>query len=126
MPSPAATRGARIFTNTNVEKINLKNGRVHEVVTNQGTIQTEIVVNASWGGPAGGWALENLRSAWRDVARFFVVSFPAAASRMKNDATSLEVSPSPSTCFVDLAVDPRDLAKPDVTFFVFHVEDVVD
>src|ERR1700690_2574433 len=31
-----------------------------------------------------------------------------------------------STRFVDLAVDPRDLAKPDVTFFVFHVEDVVD
>src|SRR5688500_5102859 len=29
-------------------------------------------------------------------------------------------------CFVDLAVHPRDLAKPDVTFFVFHVEDVVE
>src|ERR1700685_1610689 len=27
--------------------------------------------------------------------------------------------------FVDLAVDARDLAKPDVTLFVFHVEDVV-
>jgi hypothetical protein len=32
----------------------------------------------------------------------------------------------PTTRFVDLAVDPRDLAKPDVSFFVFHVEDVVD
>ena len=48
----SARRAAgRIFTNTNVEKINLKNGRAHEVVTDQGTIQTEIVVNASglWG-----------------------------------------------------------------------------
>ena len=33
---------------------------------------------------------------------------------------------STATCFVDLAVDPRDLSKPDVPFFVFHVEDVVD
>src|SRR5262249_47177221 len=30
-----------------------------------------------------------------------------------------------TTRLVDLAVDARDLAKPDVTFFVFHVEDVV-
>ena len=38
-----------------MEKINLKNGRVHEVVTDQGTIQTEIVVNASglWGREVG-------------------------------------------------------------------------
>ena len=51
----AKSRGARIFTNTNVEKINLKNGRVHEVVTDQGTVQTEIVVNASglWGREVG-------------------------------------------------------------------------
>jgi hypothetical protein len=31
-----------------------------------------------------------------------------------------------TTRFVDLAVDTRDLAKPDVTLFVFHVEDVVE
>jgi glycine cleavage system aminomethyltransferase T/glycine/D-amino acid oxidase-like deaminating enzyme len=51
----AKRRGARIFTDTNVEKINLKNGRVHEVVTNLGTIQTEVVVNAAgqWGGEVG-------------------------------------------------------------------------
>ena len=51
----AKNRGARIFSDTNVEKINLKNGRVHEVVTNKGTIQTEIVVNASgqWGREIG-------------------------------------------------------------------------
>src|SRR4029077_1930643 len=33
---------------------------------------------------------------------------------------------SASSGFVDLAVDPRDLAEPDVTFFVFHIEDVID
>lgn len=51
----AKNRGAKIFTNTIVEKINLKNGRVHEVVTDKGTIQTEIVVNASgmWGRETG-------------------------------------------------------------------------
>jgi glycine cleavage system T protein len=51
----AKNRGAKICTNTIVEKINLKNGRVHEVVTDKGTIQTEIVVNASgmWGRETG-------------------------------------------------------------------------
>jgi len=51
----AKSRGARIFQDTNVEKINLKNGRVSEVVTDQGTIQTEIVVNAAgqWGKEVG-------------------------------------------------------------------------
>jgi 4-methylaminobutanoate oxidase (formaldehyde-forming) len=51
----AKNRGARIFTNCSVEKINLKDGRVHEVVTDKGTIQTEIVVNAAgqWGREVG-------------------------------------------------------------------------
>lgn len=51
----AKNRGARIFLDTDVEKINLKNGRVSEVVTNKGTIKTEIVVNAAgqWGGEVG-------------------------------------------------------------------------
>ena len=49
----AKSRGARIFEETNVEKINLKNGRVSEVVTDKGTIQTEVVVNA-----AGQWGKE--------------------------------------------------------------------
>lgn len=51
----AKNRGARIFTETNVEKINLKDGRVHEVVTDRGAIKTEIVVNAAgqWGGEVG-------------------------------------------------------------------------
>jgi len=51
----AKNRGARIFTGTSVEKINLKDGRVHEVVTEKGTIQTEVVVNATgqWGREVG-------------------------------------------------------------------------
>lgn len=51
----AKNRGAKIFTNTNVEKINVVNGRVSEVVTDKGTIKTEVVVNASgmWGREIG-------------------------------------------------------------------------
>jgi glycine cleavage system T protein len=51
----ARSRGARIFLDTNVEKINLKEGRVDEVVTDKGTIKTQIVVNAGgqWGGEVG-------------------------------------------------------------------------
>jgi 4-methylaminobutanoate oxidase (formaldehyde-forming) len=51
----AKSRGAKFYLDTNVEAINLKNGRVSEVVTNQGTIQTENVVNAAgqWGGEVG-------------------------------------------------------------------------
>jgi glycine cleavage system T protein len=51
----AKQRGARIFTDTNVEKINLVAGRVHNVVTDKGTIETEVVVNAAgqWGGEVG-------------------------------------------------------------------------
>ena len=51
----ARSRGARIILETNVEKINLKDGRVDEVVTDKGTIKTQIVVNAGgqWGGEVG-------------------------------------------------------------------------
>ena len=51
----AKNRGAKIFTDTDVEKIIVKNGRVSEVVTNKGSIKTEIVVNASgqWGRDVG-------------------------------------------------------------------------
>jgi glycine cleavage system T protein len=56
LASGAKSRGAKIFQDTNVEKINLKNGRVSEVVTDQGTIKTEIVVNA-----AGQWGKEVAR-----------------------------------------------------------------
>ncbi|MBI3913602.1 MAG: FAD-dependent oxidoreductase, partial [Chloroflexi bacterium] len=49
----AKNRGAKILTNTRVQSIAIKNGRVHGVVTDQGTIETEIVVNAG-----GQWAGE--------------------------------------------------------------------
>lgn len=49
----AKARGARFLTHTRVQSIQLKDGAVHAVVTDQGTIQTEIVVNA-----AGQWAQE--------------------------------------------------------------------
>ncbi len=51
----AKMRGAKIFINTNVEGINLKDGRVCEVVTDKGVIKTEIVVNGSgmWGREVG-------------------------------------------------------------------------
>jgi hypothetical protein len=31
-----------------------------------------------------------------------------------------------TTGFVDLAVHARDLAEPDVSLFVLHIEDIVD
>jgi 4-methylaminobutanoate oxidase (formaldehyde-forming) len=51
----AKSRGAQFFLDTDVEAIKLKDGRVNEVVTNRGTIKTEIVVNATgqWGGEVG-------------------------------------------------------------------------
>ncbi len=51
----AKAGGATIYTETDVEEIRVKNGRVHEVVTNRGTIKTEVVVNAAgqWGGEVG-------------------------------------------------------------------------
>lgn len=51
----AKNRGAQILLYTTVTAINIKNGRVHEVVTDKGTIKTEVVVNASgmWGREIG-------------------------------------------------------------------------
>ncbi|MBI5651677.1 MAG: FAD-dependent oxidoreductase [Chloroflexi bacterium] len=45
--------GAQFFTTTRVQSITQKNGRVNAVVTDRGTIETEIVVNAG-----GQWAGE--------------------------------------------------------------------
>ncbi len=42
----ARLRGADIEQRTRVTGINLRNGRVHEVVTDKGTIRTDVVVNA--------------------------------------------------------------------------------
>jgi glycine cleavage system T protein len=58
----AKSRGAKIIQETNVEGINLKNGRVSEVVTDKGTIKTEVVVNAAgqWGKEVAGMVGLNL------------------------------------------------------------------
>ena len=55
--------GAEIETRTKVTAITLRNGRVHEVVTDRGTIRTDVVVNA------GGMAAP-------DVARLVGVTVP--------------------------------------------------
>ena len=51
----AKQRGAKFFIETDVTQIIQKNGRVEAVVTDKGTIKTEIVVNAAgqWGGEIG-------------------------------------------------------------------------
>jgi glycine cleavage system aminomethyltransferase T/glycine/D-amino acid oxidase-like deaminating enzyme len=51
----AKSRGARIFQDTDVEAIRVEKGAITEVVTNRGTIKTEVVVNAAgqWGGEVG-------------------------------------------------------------------------
>jgi 4-methylaminobutanoate oxidase (formaldehyde-forming) len=51
----AKQRGAQFFTETDVTGITQKDGQVESVVTNKGTIKTEIVVNAAgqWGGEIG-------------------------------------------------------------------------
>jgi sarcosine dehydrogenase len=49
----ARNRGATIYTDTRVTGIRLKEGAVHEAVTEKGSIKTEVVVNA-----AGIWAPE--------------------------------------------------------------------
>jgi glycine cleavage system T protein len=48
----AKMRGVKFFEDTEVTAINLEKGHVNEVVTNRGSIRTEIVVNATgqWGG----------------------------------------------------------------------------
>ncbi len=72
----AKSRGARFFLDTNVEKINIKNGRVHDVVTNLGTIETEIVVNAAgqWGGEIG--KLVGLNLPVVPMAHLYIITKP--------------------------------------------------
>ena len=51
----AKAGGARLYTETTVTGIGLKDGRVHEVATERGPIKTEVVVNAAgqWGAEIG-------------------------------------------------------------------------
>lgn len=59
----AQARGAQFCTRTRAQSITLKNSRVRAVVTDRGTIETEIVVNA-----AGQWAGE--------IGRMVGLNFP--------------------------------------------------
>ncbi|MBF8283937.1 MAG: glycine cleavage system T protein (aminomethyltransferase), partial [Anaerolineales bacterium] len=43
----AKSRGAKFLTDTRVTAINVKNNQVTEVVTDKGTVKTEVVVNAA-------------------------------------------------------------------------------
>ena len=59
----ARAHGARFLTQTRVQSIGLQAGRIHQVVTDHGTLETEIVVNA-----AGQWAGE--------IGRMVGLNFP--------------------------------------------------
>jgi 4-methylaminobutanoate oxidase (formaldehyde-forming) len=74
----AKSRGARILTNTNVERINLKHGRVSEVVTDRGAIKTEVVVNAAgmWGREVG--KLVGLNLPVIPMAHLYIMTKPIA------------------------------------------------
>jgi 4-methylaminobutanoate oxidase (formaldehyde-forming) len=74
----AKMRGAKIFLNTNVEGINVKDGRVTEVVTDKGTIKTEVVVNASgmWGREVGKMVGLNLPVV--PMAHLYIMTKPIA------------------------------------------------
>lgn len=77
----AKSRGALFFIETNVEKILLKNGRVHAVVTNRGIIQTEVVVNAAgqWGGEVGKMVGLNLPVV--PMAHLYIITKPIEGVR---------------------------------------------
>jgi 4-methylaminobutanoate oxidase (formaldehyde-forming) len=74
----AKNRGAKILLNTDVLGINVKNGRVCEVVTDKGTIKTEVVVNASgmWGREIGKMVGLNLPVV--PMAHLYIMTKPIA------------------------------------------------
>ena len=61
--------GNEVWTKTDVTAINMKGNKVHEVVTNRGTIRTDCVVNA-----AGSWAA--------DIGKLVNVDVPCKPERM--------------------------------------------
>jgi len=77
----AKSRGAQIFEAINVEAIQLKAGRVHAVVTDRGSIQTEIVVNAAgqWGGEVGRMVGLNLPVV--PMAHLYIITRPIEGVR---------------------------------------------
>lgn len=72
----AKNLGAQFLNETDVQQINLDNGRVSEVVTNRGTIKTEVVVNAAgqWGGEVG--RLVGLNLPVVPMAHLYIITKP--------------------------------------------------
>jgi glycine cleavage system T protein len=72
----AKARGARIFQDTNVEAIHLNKGAITEVVTDKGTIKTEIVVDAAgqWGREVGKMVGVNLPVV--PMAHLYIITKP--------------------------------------------------
>jgi glycine cleavage system T protein len=72
----AKNGGAQLFMDSDVEKIILKDGAVSEVVTNGGTIKTEIVVNAAgqWGAEVG--KLVGLNLPVIPMAHLYIITKP--------------------------------------------------
>lgn len=68
--------GAKFFTTTRVKSVTLKDGRVDAVVTDRGTIKTEIVVNAAgqWAGEIG--AMVGLYLPVIPMAHLYLVTRP--------------------------------------------------
>ena len=77
----AKQNGAQIFIETNVESITVNKGRVEAVVTNRGTIKTEVVVNAAgqWGGEVG--KLVGLNLPVVPMAHLYIVTKPIEGVR---------------------------------------------
>ncbi len=75
--------GARIVTGVNVEAIRVRDGRVREVVTNQGAIQTEVVVNAAgmWGREVG--LMVGLKLPVVPMAHLYILTKPIAGITSK-------------------------------------------
>ena len=79
----AKKRGAKNFTETNVEGIKLKQGRINEVSTNHGSIKTEIVVNAAgqWGSEVGKMVGLNLPVV--PMAHLYIITKPISGVEHK-------------------------------------------
>ncbi|MGH2592967.1 MAG: GcvT family protein, partial [Anaerolineae bacterium] len=77
----AKRRNAQFLTDTRVQSITLKAGRVHEVHTDRGTIRTEIVVNAAgqWAGDIG--RMVGLNLAVIPMAHLYLITKPIEGVR---------------------------------------------
>ncbi|MBM3144154.1 MAG: FAD-dependent oxidoreductase [Chloroflexi bacterium] len=72
----AKNRGVKFFDDTDVTAINLKDGRIDEVVTSHGAIKTEVVVNAAgqWGGEVG--KMVGLKLPVVPMAHLYIITKP--------------------------------------------------